>query len=138
MDKQLIEQKLELLRRCVDRIQKKCPESPLALSNDLDLQDIIAINLSRAVQLSVDIGSHLIAVTDLPTPSTMGQTFDLLKQAGIIDAELSDHLKKAVGFRNIAVHQYEEINWQIVHRIANSHLIDFRSFAASISAYLEQ
>lgn len=138
MDKQLIEQKLESLRRCVDRIQKKCPESSAVLANDLDLQDIITINLSRAVQLSVDTASHLIAITDLPSPATMGQTFDLLMQAGIIDAQLADHLKKAVGFRNIAVHQYEIINWEIVHSIANAHIIDFRNFAASISAYLEQ
>ncbi len=42
-------------------------------------------------------------------------------------------MKKAVGFRNIAVHSYEAINWQIVHSIAKKHLVDFSEFAQAVS-----
>ena len=45
-------------------------------------------------------------------------------------------MKKAVGFRNIAVHSYEEIDWQIVHAIANSHLQEFAEFAGAIARLL--
>jgi uncharacterized protein YutE (UPF0331/DUF86 family) len=46
---------------------------------------------------------------------------------------LAGRLKKAVGFRNIAVHSYEAINWQIVHTIAKRHLDDFSEFAKAVS-----
>lgn len=46
---------------------------------------------------------------------------------------LATRLKKAVGFRNIAVHSYEAINWHIVHSIATSHLADFSEFAKVVS-----
>lgn len=55
MDREVIEQKLESLRRCLQRIETKCPAAAETLAADFDLQDIVALNLSRAVQLCVDI-----------------------------------------------------------------------------------
>ena len=78
MDREVIEQKLESLRRCLKRIAEKCPAEPEKLISDLDLQDIIALNLTRAVQLCVDIGAHLIARMEVAPPDTMGQTFDIV------------------------------------------------------------
>lgn len=137
MDNELIEQKLESLRRCLQRIQGKCPSSAETLASDPDLQDIIVLNLTRALQLCVDIGTHLISGMDTPPPSTMGQTFDLLAEIGVINAELAMHMKKAVGFRNIAVHNYEVINWQIVHAIATRNLMDFKDFAQAVARKIE-
>lgn len=129
MDREVIEQKLESLRRCLQRVADKCPPDPETLARDPDLQDIIALNLTRAVQLCVDIGAHLIVGMEVPPPDTMGQTFDALAQAGVINEGLAMQLKKAVGFRNIAVHNYEAIDWAIVHAIASHHLEDFTAFA---------
>lgn len=133
MDRELIDQKLESLRRAVQRVNDTCPESVDILVKDFDAQDIVALNLTRAVQLSVDIGSHLIACTNAPPPATMGQVFEVLMESGLIDAKLADRMKKAVGFRNLAVHNYEEINWAIVYAIATQHLNDFKSFAKAVA-----
>ena len=138
MDREVIEQKLESLRRCLKRIETKCPTDAATLAADIDLQDIVSLNLSRAVQISVDIGAHLIAGMEVPPPDTMGQTFDLLAQEGILNNELAGSLKKAVGFRNIAIHNYESINWGIVHSIAKYHLADFSEFARVVAAKLEK
>jgi uncharacterized protein YutE (UPF0331/DUF86 family) len=136
MDREVIEQKLESLRRCLQRIETKCPTDTATLVADLDLQDIVSLNLSRAVQISVDIGAHLIAGMDVSPPDTMGQTFDLLAQEGVLDNKLASNLKKAVGFRNIAVHNYESINWNIVHNIVQLHLADFSEYAKAVAMRL--
>ena len=49
MDREIIEQKLESLRRCLSRIKTKCPADASTLVADIDLQDIIALSLSSAV-----------------------------------------------------------------------------------------
>lgn len=136
MDRVLIEQKLESLRRCVARVAVKCPAGIETLASDADLQDIVVLNLTRAVQLCVDLGAHLIAETELPAPETMGQTFDLLSQAGVLEHDLAERMKRAVGFRNLAVHQYQAIDWAIVHAICVRHLQDFRAFAQAVAARL--
>lgn len=138
MDREVVEQKLESLRRCLRRIETKCPTDAATLVADIDFQDIIALNLSRAVQISVDIGAHLIAGMEVPPPDTMGQTFDLLAQEGVLNNELASSLKKTVGFRNIAVHNYENINWDIVHSIVKYHLVDFSEFAKVVAMRLKK
>ena len=136
MDREVIEQKLESLRACLQRIAVKCPPEAETLAADADLQDIVVLNLTRAIQLCVDIGAHLIAGMDVPPPETMGQTFDVLGRAGVIDPNLATRLKKAVGFRNIAVHNYEDVDWKIVHTLARHRLGDFSEFATVITSRL--
>lgn len=137
MDKQLIEQKLESLRHCIGRVQMRVPTDIASLEADEDTQDIIALNLSRSVQLCVDIASHLIACADESAPPTMGESFTSLTRLNAIDAETAERMRKAVGFRNIAAHQYEAISWTIVFAICTEHLVDFKNFAKQISAYAE-
>ena len=45
------------------------------------------------------------------------------------DADLATRLRRAVGFRNIAVHNYEAIDWEIVWLLAGDPLRDFEAFA---------
>ena len=75
MDKAIIDEKLESLRRCVHRIEEKRPASADILKSDPDLQDIISVNLTKAVQVAVDIATHILANSDEPAPESMGQTF---------------------------------------------------------------
>jgi uncharacterized protein YutE (UPF0331/DUF86 family) len=132
MDRDVVLNKLESLRRCLRRVQEKTPASISLLVEDYDLQDIIALNLERAIQTCVDIGLHIISDLEVPVPETMAQTFETLKKAGCLDSATAERMVKAVGFRNTAVHAYQEIDWNIVYRISTEHLDDFRDFARQI------
>ena len=88
MDTLILEEKLESLRRSISRVEKKRAESAGQLRADVDRQDILTLNLTRAVQLCVDMAMHIIAQSDETLPQTMGQTFDALAQLGIIDEHL--------------------------------------------------
>ncbi len=129
MDKDLVARKLDSLARCLSRIEDKRPPSAAILAADVDCQDILSINLERAVQLCVDIGAHLLAETDTPPPETMGDVFRLLADRNMIDAPVADALRKAVGFRNLSVHAYDRVDWERVFAIVHHRLADFRTFA---------
>ena len=133
MDRDLIAQKLESLRRCVERVRRRSPATAAALANDPDAQDILTLNITRAVQMCVDLGAHLIAAQNKPAPDTMGQTFDTLADMGVISTDLAIRMKKSVGFRNIAVHNYEAIDWAITHAVATHHIDDFAAFATAVA-----
>ncbi len=139
MDRLIIEEKLESLRRCLSRIETKRPHDVMQLVSDVDLQDIITLNLTRAVQLSVDIAAHWIAsLEEISAPNTMGGMFEALAQYGYLDEKLAERMRKSVGFRNIAVHQYEVIDWQVMYVICKYHLDDFSQFARVVYAALQQ
>ncbi|MHB1273889.1 MAG: type VII toxin-antitoxin system HepT family RNase toxin [Rhodanobacter sp.] len=129
MDRLIVARKLDSLRRCLNRVRERCPADVATLAGDADLQDIVVLNLSRAVQICVDLALHTLSSLGQPVPDTMGQAFDQLADAGRLPADLALRLKKAVGFRNIAVHNYSAIDWAIVHAIATRHLDDFEAFA---------
>lgn len=133
MDNMLIFNKIESLRRCINRIREKTPDTELQLETDLDLQDIITVNLERAVQTSVDIAAHIIADLESPAPETMAEAFAILEKNNIISTELSGKMQKAVAFRNIAVHAYQKMNWNIVYKIAKNGINDFVEFARQVT-----
>lgn len=132
MDRLIVVRKLDSLRRCIARVRERSPADLATLANDPDLQDIVVLNLSRAVQICVDLALHTLSQLDQSVPETMGQAFDQLAVAGHIPADLALRMKKAVGFRNIAVHNYSNIDWAIVHAIATRHLGDFEAFARAM------
>ncbi|MFA7487690.1 MAG: HepT-like ribonuclease domain-containing protein [Lysobacteraceae bacterium] len=86
MDRLIVERKLDSLQRCIRRIRDKRPDSVKALAADVDLQDVLVLNLSRAVQVCVDLAAHLIAGLSLAPPNTMGEAFDRLVQGELLDA----------------------------------------------------
>lgn len=133
MDRKVVAEKLESLRRCVERIEEKRPSSLEIMLNDIDTQDIIVLNLTRAIQLCVDIGAHIIANSKETPPATMGETFDKLLTMDMIDDETASNMKKAIGFRNIAIHGYSDIDFTIVYSIINENLRHFQDFAKTIS-----
>ncbi len=132
MDRKVIDEKLESLRRCVERIRSRCPEDPSLLVSDPDLQDIVSLNLTRAVQIGVDIAAVVISDSPLAAPDTMGEAFEALAELAVIDDELAARMKAAVGFRNIVIHSYQSIDWKIVHRLCTESLDDFQRLAADV------
>ena len=138
MDRYVIEEKLESLRRCVRRIEEKRPEHVQALEEDWDVQDILTLNVTRAVQLCVDIATHIVADAETPPPDTMAASFDTLHRLKVLPAELAERLKSAVGFRNVAIHEYRSVDWKVVHAICHQHLSDFRRFAKCVERLLDQ
>ncbi|MEE9492628.1 MAG: DUF86 domain-containing protein [Gammaproteobacteria bacterium] len=132
MDRDIVLEKLESLRHCLNRIEDKRPSELKSLQSDVDLQDIITLNLTRAVQLCVDIGAHILAGGESAPPATMGETFEKLAELEVIDSELMTRMKKAVGFRNIAVHGYGKIDYEIVFQIIHKNLADFKHYAQAI------
>jgi len=135
MDQLILAQKLESLRRCIKRLGEKTPSRIDFLVQDPDIQDILVLNLTRAVQLCVDIGSHVISETEELAPTTMGDVFSALERLAVITPATCIAMKKAVGFRNIAVHNYQVIDWEIVYAISKNFLLDFRRFAKEIAEY---
>ncbi len=123
------------MRRCISRVAEKTPVNADQLVADQDIQDILVLNLTRAVQLCVDIGSHIISETEQTAPATMGEVFVVLGKIGAISNPTSEAMRKAVGFRNVAVHNYDAINWEIVFAICQKSLPDFRRFVSKVTDY---
>ena len=108
--------KVAIIERCIRRIQEEYQGNLLNLEN-YTKQDSIILNIQRSCEASIDLAMHLVATKGLGIPQSSRETFDLLQQAGIVDVNLAQKLKAMVGFRNIAVHNYQTVNLSIVQGI---------------------
>lgn len=78
------------------------------LLHDLRRQDSIVLNLQRACEASIDFAMHIVRVQRLGLPQDARDAFTLMERAGLLVPELAGHMRAMVGFRNIAVHQYQD------------------------------
>lgn len=135
MPPDVLNRKALSLIRCLDRIQLKAPRTARSLKTDFDAQDIVSVNLQRAVQLSVDIAANVLAEQGTEVPVRMRDAFQKLAEKSLIGARTAEVMQKAVGFRNRAVHEYDEIDWGIVHQIVTGGIEDFRTFLRELAAH---
>lgn len=116
VDKDVVFEKVKNIQNCLKRIKEKTKGDPSSLHN-MDVQDIFVLNLQRAVQSAIDLATHIVSDEGLGLPGELKENFSLMEKAGIIPKVLSEKLQKMVGFRNIAVHDYTEIDVNILRAI---------------------
>ena len=132
IDKKVIGEKLLSLNRCLERVKLHTPANVEALQSDFDTQDIICLNIQRAVQISVDIAAHILAEQLYEQTPTMAETFLALSRHGLLDSQLASRLAKAVGFRNIAVHEYNTLDMNILYSIITKEIGCFYEFSDTV------
>jgi uncharacterized protein YutE (UPF0331/DUF86 family) len=127
MVKDVLLNKMAIVERCLLRIKEVYDQNPDNLK-DYTKQDSIVLNIQRAVEATIDIAMHVIAEKKLGIPQNSRDAFEVLAQHHLISNELLEKLKNMIGFRNIAVHNYQKINLSILQTVIENHLQDFIDF----------
>lgn len=125
--------KCAIIERCLSRVETVYANDPINLTADLTHQDSIILNLQRACEAAIDLAMHRVRIGGLGIPQDSRDAFELLCRSGSIDTRLATALKAMVGFRNVAVHDYQELNLEIVRAIIETRLADLRTFARVVS-----
>lgn len=107
-------------------------KGPDSFAGDVTRQDAAALNIIRACEAALSIGHYLIRRERLGVPQSARDVFDLLARGGWISAELAPSMKNMVGFRNIAVHEYQKLQLPIMVAIITRHLDDFVAFSSAV------
>ena len=134
MKNDVILNKISVIERCKKRILDVYDQKPENLK-DYTKQDSIILNIQRACEACIDLAMHIVAQERLGLPQTSRDAFDMLESSSIINEEIAKRLKAMVGFRNIAVHDYQTINLNILEQIVEKHLEDFTNFTKQILKY---
>lgn len=119
--------KITTIERCVNRIHEVYENNPENLK-DITKQDSIILNIQRACEASIDLAMHIVSARKLGIPKASREGFKLLQEAGLINPVLAKTLMNMVGFRNIAVHDYQALELGILEAILDKHIDDFKEF----------
>lgn len=131
MRSDVILNKISVIERCINRIHEVYANDAKNLK-DFTKQESIILNIQRACEASIGIAMHIVAEYRLGLPQTSRDAFDMLHSSSIIDENASKQMKAMVGFRNIAIHNYQMLNLDILNQIVNNHLGDFKNYTKQI------
>lgn len=128
--------KLASLQKCLSRVQEE--STPLDdFRNNITKQDAAILNIQRACGAAIDIANIIVKDKRLGLPRTASESFGLLANAGIISSDLAHDLKKMVGFRNVAVRDYQSLDVDIIISVIDEKLSDFDVFANAVKQLLK-
>ena len=121
--------KAATIERCVARARQEFDHDPTTFETNFSRQDAAVMNIQRACEAALDMGNHVIRRDRLGLPQSARDVFEILAQAKWIDQTLADSLKRMVGFRNIAVHDYQKLLMPITVRVITEHLFEFLQYS---------
>lgn len=105
---------------------------------DEDIQAILDRKMQLSIESCIDIAAHIVAGLNLQRKERAGDAFLTLGKKGVIAKELSEKLAHAVGFRNILVHEYLEIDYQLAYADLDQKLLDLKQFGNEVLDFLEK
>ena len=119
--------KYESIERCINRINEEYENNPKNL-NDYRKMDAIVLNLQRVCEMATDVAMYIVSTRKLGIPQTKKEAFEKLNQNKLISDDMCKKMKGMIGFRNIAIHEYKEIDEEILKDVIENHLVDIKEF----------
>lgn len=131
VNKAVVLNKFETIEKCINRINEEYQNNPENLE-DYRKMDMIVLNLERACEAVLDLAMYVVSNKKLGLPQNKREAFRLLEENNIIDSKMCKNMQGMIGFRNIAVHDYKEINEEILQSVIENNLSDLTDFARKI------
>lgn len=123
--------KYESIERCINRIREEYDNNPENLE-DYRKMDAIILNLQRACEMATDVAMYVVSNRKLGLPQTKKEAFEKLFDNKLITEEMCNNMKGMIGFRNIAIHEYKQIDENIVKDVIENHLDDLKEFVRTM------
>jgi uncharacterized protein YutE (UPF0331/DUF86 family) len=130
VDSDVVYGKIDVIQRCLRRIKQTSGNDAQRL-DDLDTQDVVVLNFQRAVQAAIDLAAHVVASEGLGVPQELRDHFKLRADAKNISPEIREQMHKMVGFRDIAVHEYQKLDPEVLKSILRYCVSDIHTYSTA-------
>lgn len=106
---------MDRLNECLQKLEPLRPRPLVEFQTDTYLRDIVERNLEVAAQCCIDIANRIIALENALRPTDYYESLLRLGEIGVLPIEFAQRFAPLGGFRNILVHEYLSIEWNIVY-----------------------
>src|SRR5260370_36631307 len=130
---------LRLLRNITDDVAMLKRESSASEERRQDPMWLRGVKYTfvTAIEACIDVTQHICAAEGWGPPADNGDAVRILGDRGVLTNQLAMSIRKAVGFRNVLVHEYIKVDDAIVvDRLAD--LRDLEDFVSEVAAYVTQ
>lgn len=132
VDRDLVLAKASSVKRHLKRVIEKRDIDLHTFMKDIDCQESILFNFQMAIQNCIDMAAHIISEEGFGVPGSTNEMFYLLEENGYLDTDLTEKMVKAVGFRNLIVHEYGKVELKQIFEVAQNNIEDLNEYLKSI------
>lgn len=125
-------QKLASIRRCLASVRIYVA-GDLGRLGDVMVLDAVVLNLQRGCEMAIDAACREVSRRGLGVPADSADAFAILQREGVLSAEVSERMRRMVGFRNVAVHEYRRLDPAIVRTVVEHRLVDFEDLCQELA-----
>lgn len=124
----IIKKRLNQLSTSLNKIERFKDLSLEEFLNDDIIQDVIEYNLFIAINMMIDIATHIVLDSNMGNPETLGEAFSILYKENYLSKDETKTYRNMVGLRNILSHEYVSIDKKIIYDIMKNNLIDIKKY----------
>ena len=124
--------KVQGIQRSIERAREEYRLAGVNFRNDYSHQDAAILNIIRACELTIDLANYVIKTRKIGIPTSSAESFSLLARKQVIPVQLEEKMTSMVGFRNIAVHEYQKLRLEIIEEIIKTGLDNLLAFSDCI------
>jgi len=137
LDKTTLTLKLGQLEEYISDV-KRLRGKPIAeFTPRSDVEILAERHIEKACQAALDIANHIVAEEGLGQPTMYKELGHILAKTNIVSPEMAVKLETVAKFRNRLVHEYANLEPQIIYDIIHRHIDDLVEFAQQIYGYLK-
>jgi len=133
VDKEILKSRLTLLAEYISDLEEAREITLREFLIDKIKRRFVERTLQLAIEACLDIGSHLISDLQLREPKKNRDIFIILVENGILSEQARGNFAAMAGFRNIIVHDYAQLDPEIVYRSLRQGIPDLKYFVGAIS-----
>jgi len=141
LNKKFVVEKINLITRDLGALQRFSSKRFSDLAGDYYAYAALKNILMEIIGRAIDINDHLIAKLSLPeneTPKSYKESFLLLAELGVLPEKFAREIAKSAGFRNAIVHEYNNIDKEIVYQTVGQAIDQYKSYCKYILKFLEK
>ena len=127
--------KAAIIERSIRRLREEYAFDP-ELTNYSHI-DALTLNIERACQAAIDLALHLVAREHLGMPQNSADAFKLLHKAELITEQTAKAMVAMTGFRNVAVHEYQGLDINVIRSIAEEHWKSLVTFCSEVGLRIQ-
>lgn len=133
MPDDVVIQKLASIDRCLAAVRRYVANDLTRLEDSMVL-DAVVLNLQRACEMAIDAACREVSRRGLGVPTDSADAFTLLERESIVSPTVAERMRRMVGFRNVAVHEYRRLDPAIVRTVVEHRLGDFEALCRDLVA----
>lgn len=131
MPDDVVMQKLASIDRCLAAVRAYVAGDPGRLHDQMVL-DAVVLNIQRACEQAIDAACREVSRRGLGIPADSADAFTILERERLLSPAVAERMRRMVGFRNVAVHEYRTLDPAIVRTVVEHRLTDFEALCREL------